>query len=227
MIEIVPAILPENMGELRAKASMVQHFVKTIQIDFCDGVFVSSTTWPYNGKDSLAYQKIISEEESLPFADTIDYEFDLMVKNASQKFEEIMKLGPTRVLFHIDAEDDLLGFFENLEPYLKEHIIFGLSLSRTADSEILEQYLPHISFVQCMGIERIGYQGQPFDETVIDQVRQLHERFPQLTISVDGGVNLQTGTKLAEAGATKLVVGSALFSKLDIAGTINEFTHIA
>ncbi len=227
MIEIVPAILPENIGELRGKATLVRNLVKTIQIDFCDGIFVDNKTWPYNGKDALVYQKILGEDEGLPFADEIDYEFDLMVKNASQKFNDFVKLGPARVVFHIDAEDSLLEFFENLEPYYKENIQFGIAVTTKTDLEILDQYIPHIKFIQCMGIENVGFQSQPFDPRSLDTVRNLHERYPSLTISVDGGVNLETGTQLAENGATRLIVGSALFSKIDIAGTILEFTHIA
>lgn len=227
MIEIVPAILPENIGELRGKATLIKNLVKTIQIDFCDGVFVNHKTWPYNGKDVLAYQKILSEDESLPFADEIDYEFDLMVKNASQKFNDFVKFGPARIVFHIDAEYALLEFFENLEPYYKENIQFGIAVTYKTDLETLAQYLPHIKFIQCMGIENVGFQSQPFDPRSLEVVKNLHEKFPELTISVDGGVNLDTGTQLVENGATRLVVGSALFSKLDVAGTILEFTHIA
>lgn len=227
MIEIVPAILPENIGEIRGKVTLVKNLVKTVQIDFCDGVFVNHRTWPYNSKDALAYQKLMGEEESLPFADEIDYEFDLMVKNASQKFEDFIKLGPARVIFHTEAEDSLLDFFENLEPFYKENIEFGIAITKKTDLETILQFIPHIKFIQCMGIENVGFQQQPFDPESLDLVRNLHERYPGLTISVDGGVNLDTGTKLVENGATRLVVGSAIFSKLDIAGTILEFTHIA
>lgn len=227
MIEIVPAILPENVGELRGKITLISNLVKTVQIDFCDGIFVPHKTWPYNGKDDLYYQKIQREEEGLPFCDEIDYEFDLMVKDATKKFSDIVKLGPAKVIFHLKAEYALLEFFENLEPYYKENIKFGIAVTKDVDIEEISQYVTHIDFIQCMGIEKIGFQNQPFDTGILELVKNLHERYPSLTIGVDGGVNLETGTQLVENGATKLVVGSAIFSSLDIAGKIIEFTHIA
>jgi len=66
--------------------------------------------------------------------------------------------------------------------------------------------------VQCMGIKKIGFQGQSFDESVIERVRLLRASFPQLMISVDGGVNESNIVALAEAGADHLVVGSAIWS---------------
>lgn len=226
MIEIVPAILPENVGELRAKASFVKEFAKTVQIDFCDGIFVKSKTWPFNGTDTQFYKKILDEEEGLPFWNELDYEFDLMVKNAHRDFTTWIKLGPRRVVFHIRAEENLLSFFETLDQYYKENVEFGLAIEVEMNIDSLEPYIPYISFVQCMGIVKDGFQGEQFDERVINHVKELHERYPELTISVDGGVNLRTGTLLAEAGATKLVVGSALFGELDIKARYDELTHL-
>jgi len=39
-MEITPAILPKDFNELSEKISRVVNLVKTVQIDFCDGVFV-------------------------------------------------------------------------------------------------------------------------------------------------------------------------------------------
>ena len=37
-----------------------------------------------------------------------------------------------------------------------------------------------------MGIEHIGFQGQDFDDRVLEQIKTLREKFPDLIISVDG-----------------------------------------
>ena len=79
MIEVIPAILPKGIGELREKVARVKESVKTVQFDFCDGIFVPTRTWPYNGKSEDAYAEIIKENEGLPFWEDVDYEFDLMV----------------------------------------------------------------------------------------------------------------------------------------------------
>ena len=78
-----------------------------------------------------------------------------------------------------------------------------------------------------MGIEKIGYQGQPFDERVIDQVKALRKEYPELIISVDGGVSFDTAPRLIEAGANRLVVGSVIFNSLDIRETVLALRSLA
>ncbi len=226
MIEVIPAIMPQNIGELRGKVSIVAPFVKTVQIDLCDGIFVATKTWPYNGKDVMAYQEIINEETGLPAWERVNYEFDLMVKNATAQFNEILKLGPTRLVFHLEAEDNLLSFLENLDPYFKETLEIGVAINTTTDVALLEPLIPHIKFVQCMGIEIIGKQRQKFDGRALDQIKQVRALAPTLPISVDGSVNRGTAHDLVLAGATRLVIGSALFDEIDTQTVIEDFRNL-
>lgn len=84
----------------------------------------------------------------------------------------------------------------------------------------------NVDFVQCMGIDKIGFQRQEFDENVTENIKKLREKFTDLIISVDGGVSLETGAMLVEAGVSKLVVGSAIFNTEDIIETIEEFKNL-
>ena len=77
-----------------------------------------------------------------------------------------------------------------------------------------------------MGIDKIGFQRQEFDENVTENIKKLREKFTDLIISVDGGVSLETGAMLVEAGVSKLVVGSAIFNTEDIIETIEEFKNL-
>jgi ribulose-phosphate 3-epimerase len=225
MIEIIPAILPENIGELRGKAGLVHGLVRTIQIDFCDGFFVPSKTWPYNNKDTQFYTQILNEQEGLPYWEDFNFEFDLMVKNAHKDFENILKLGPSRVVFHLDAESDLVSFFEKLDPIYLTLLDFGIAVTTTDDIKRVEVFLPYISFVQCMGIERVGVQRQDFDERVLQQIRSVKSTYPNLKVSVDGSVNKSTIHALVEAGADRLVIGSALFDEIDIQSALEDFEN--
>jgi pentose-5-phosphate-3-epimerase len=86
MIEIIPAILPKSYRELENSVDSVHSIAPTIQIDFCDGKYVESKTWWYNGKDIEKKDEILAEESGLPFWDSTNYEFDLMVADPlSQK----------------------------------------------------------------------------------------------------------------------------------------------
>jgi ribulose-phosphate 3-epimerase len=77
-----------------------------------------------------------------------------------------------------------------------------------------------------MGIDNIGFQGQKFDARVIDKIRAVKERFPDIKITIDGGVSLENAQTLLDAGADRLVVGSQIFNSDNIVETYHQFASI-
>ena len=233
-MEIIPAILPKSYEDLKNKISLVKGLVSTVQIDICDGNFVKTVSWPYFAKASQGEpfeldqyaQNILNEREGMPFWEEIDYELDLMVQNAHENFDLFLKLGAKRIIFHLEAEGDLnefKEFLEGIDLYIRDSAQIGVAINTTTPISNLQPLISDIDFVQCMGIEKIGYQGEPFDERVIDQIKSLRKEYPELIIAVDGGVNFETAPRLIKAGANRLVVGSAIFKNIDIVGVIEEF----
>ena len=107
-IEIIPAILPSDFREILEKADLVKGFTKTIQIDICDGHFVPSFTWPYIKHDD-SYERMLHEEDGLPFWKELDYEFDLMVDHPEKIIEDWVMVGATRIVIHAEAKGDVVG----------------------------------------------------------------------------------------------------------------------
>lgn len=222
-MEIIPAILPKDFDEIETKVGEVRSLAKMIQIDLCDGIFVPSKTWPYNGTDVEQYRSILDEQDGMPFWDEVSYEFDCMVKNASEDLQMLITLGAKRIIFHLEAEDNLEEFFKSLDSRYREYIDFGLAINLTTPLASIEPFLNQINFVQCMGIDPIGIQGAPFKEEVIEKVEQLKTKYPNLMVSVDGGVDLDNAEKLKEVGVDRLVVGHSIFSSEDPLGTLESF----
>ena len=234
MIEILPAILTKSYEDLKNKVAIMRGVVPMVQIDISDGVYTKNYTWPFTtaGLSIDAYdldqhaQAILNEEEGLPFWEDIDFEFDLMVRDAVENFHFYMKFGPKRIVFHLEAQEDLNAFqefLEGIDMYVRENIQIGIALKTTTAVETIFSIVPHVDFVQCMGIENVGFQGQEFDERVLNQIKTLKEKFSGLTISVDGGVNIDTAHTLVEAGAGRLIVGSAIFGSDDVLGAVEMF----
>lgn len=228
MTEITPAVLVKDFSELNEKLSKFVNITNLIQIDICDGNFVSSTSWPMQQIDSQSVERILNEEEGIPFWDNLDFEFDLMVKNAHKQFDFFSRLGAKNIIFHLEAENELefKEFLESLDPYLKDNISIGIAINTNTDISKLSPFINYIDFVQCMGISNIGFQGEPFDEKVIEQIKKIKSAYPEIKISVDGAVNKNTAPLLVEAGATRLVVGSALLNSFDIRETFKEFQNL-
>jgi ribulose-phosphate 3-epimerase len=229
MTEIIPAVLVENFNELREKLAPYVNVLTMVQIDVCDGNFVDSVSWPMHSEDESSITNIINEEEGMPYWDKMDFEFDLMVKNAHKHFDFFSKLGAKRIIFHIEAEDDqevLKEFLEALDMYTREDIQIGIALNTTTSINKIKPFISSVDFIQCMGIEKIGFQAQEFDERVLDQIKMIRSLYPEIIISVDGSVNKNTAPPLIKAGANRLVIGSALGESHDVKESIKYFESL-
>jgi len=230
MLAIIPAILSRDYEDMKNKIALVRGIVPLVQIDLCDGIFVLNKTWPFStgGADDFNFQRILNEEEGMPFWEDIDFELDLMVADAVSNFDLYTKLSPKRIVFHLEAVGDLeefKHFIEGIDVYIRDSIEIGLAINTTTPVEEIFPLVNYVDFVQCMGIEKIGFQGQDFDERALSQIKKLKAEFPDLIISVDGGVNFETAPKLSEAGAERLVAGSVILKSQDIKETISELEN--
>lgn len=228
MAEIIPAVLAKNFSELNEKLSKFVNITKMVQIDICDGKFVPSLSWPMGKYDEESVERILNEEDGLPFWEDLDFEFDLMVINAHKKFDFFTRLGAKRMVFHLEAEteDSFKEFLESLDPYFKDNLEIGISINTTTKIDKLDPFINLVDFVQFMGIEKIGFQGEPFDEKVLKQIEELKNKYPDVKVSIDGSVNENTAEALIEKGADRLVIGSALLKSYDIRETFRDFESL-
>ena len=231
MSEIIPAILPKSFRELEEKLEIAAPYSHSIQIDICDGGFVPSRTWPYlKGVESdIIFDEIVSQEKAFPHWETVDFEFDLMTRNAYEKIPDFISAGASSIVVHLASLDiaeldniirDYGKHSEELGPFDVE---LGIALMPSASPDDIKDIVSKIHFVQVMGIENIGFQGQTLSPKAIELVSSLRAAYPDLTISVDGSVNLETAPRLLDAGADRLVIGSALFESDDFLGTLKAF----
>ncbi len=229
MIEVIPAILVKNFDELKEKLAIYKNISKLVQVDVCDGVFVDTISWPMSKNDAESLSVILDEEEGMPYWTEIDFEFDLMIKNAHEQFDVFIQLGAKRIVFHLEAEEEetFRDFLESIDPYTRDNVEIGLAINTTTNTEKLDKFINYIDFIQCMGIENIGLQGQPFDSRVLNQISTIHKKYPEMPISIDGSVNEETAESLVDKGASRLVIGSALLKTYNIKNKILEFENLA
>lgn len=228
MIEIIPAVIPKSFSHLTETLSRIAPYTSSVQIDVCDGVFVPSKSWPYIVTPDSDFTRIIKEEEGFPYWEKVSFEIDLMVKNPINIADEWVQAGAERIIVHFESFESL----ESAEKFILDfrnkfysegsvlNISLGLAINIDTPNESFEKLVTNVDFLQFMGIQKIGYQGEPFDERVLDKISYFHVKYPEIPISVDGGVNLDSAPKLKEVGATRLVAGSVILKSDDIAHTI-------
>lgn len=224
MIEIIPAIMPRNWQDLEKEVERIAPFVKSVQIDAMDGRFVKSKSWPYmkrRDNDDI-FKQLQIEDMGLPFWQKVDYEVDLMIDKPEEEIENWIAAGASRVVVHIESTKKM----SEIADMIGERVDLGIALNIDTPTEEILPYLESIKFVQFMGIDTIGLQGQTFDERVVDKIREFHNAHPEIAISVDGGVGFENAHDLVEAGASRLVSGSVIFESEDPASAIENLKKI-
>ncbi|MBI5078253.1 MAG: hypothetical protein HZB11_02755 [Candidatus Yonathbacteria bacterium] len=221
MIEIIPAIMPKDYEHLDEMMSLFAGVVPLVQLDIMDGKFVPERTWPY--PRDAHFDAIVAEEEGMPEWETLDFEVDLMIENPELAVPKWVSAGARRIIVHVESMKD----FEKIRAAVPEGLIeLGLAINTTTPIQTLAPFCHRIDFVQCMGIARIGFQGEAFDERVLDQVRVARSTRPDMPISVDGAVNMETAKRLVDAGVTRLVSGSAILGSDDFTQAITEMRNL-
>lgn len=234
---IIPAIMPQSFDDIREYAGRVVGHVSTVQLDIMDGKFVPETTWPFKevagckrrpaphgaGLEvaSSSWAQLQEQEAGLPFWEEVDYELDLMVQDADKKLDEWIALGPRRIIFHLEALEDVVGLLEKAQG-VRSLVEIGLAIGSATPVRELFPHLEMIDCVQLMGIGRIGFQGEPFDETVLDRIRELKVHAPHMLVQVDGAVSRDTINELCDAGAERFAVGSAIWRGGDAGEMVGE-----
>lgn len=214
MLEIIPAILTKNKQEFKQRLLLASSFAKTIQIDIMDGLFVENKT-PRPLNNGSWYKEYLTENTH-PLK---NIELHLMVINPWKIIKDWQELsGLKKIIWHVEAPID------HEEMILAVHQMGLKTCLAINPKTLISQILPYIPTkpnnsgqkkflldgVLVMGVMP-GYSGQPFIKDVLKNIKTLHKKFPQLPISVDGGVNLQNAKSLINAGATKLNAAGAIF----------------
>ena len=120
-----------------------------------------------------------------------------------EKPETILNLwierGARRIIVHKIGEE-ILKYRRQIE--------IGLGFELSVPTEEMLAMASFADFVHIISIAEIGEQGHPLDLRVFDRIKTVQEKFPELLISVDGGITEENYEKLISAGADRLVVGS-------------------
>ncbi|MGC8899637.1 MAG: ribulose-phosphate 3-epimerase [Candidatus Micrarchaeia archaeon] len=204
-VEIVPAILVKNREEFLRRIELVKPYVKKVQIDVMDGVFVPNKTIG------------IRELRNLPAG--MGYEFHWMV-NEPEKWIEKIK-GDFLHSVHVEARMD----FKKVKEVAKRNGgRVGLAINPPTPVEMVFPYEKESEEVMVMAVNP-GFSNQKYIPQVEEKIKTLRNRNKDMTISVDGGINVETIGRAAKAGANKFYVASAIFSAQDIGRAVEELMN--
>ncbi len=204
-IQIAASILSADFSRLGEEAAQAfEAGVRSIHVDIMDGHFVPNL--------SMGSQVVRSLR---PIADKYDalLHVHLMVENPDSYLADFADAGANSLIVHVETCPHL---YRTIQEIRALGVRPGVALNPATPLLALQEILSEIDIVLIMSVEP-GFGGQELIPSSLDKIarlrRVLTERgLDQVLIAVDGGIHSQTAGPVAEAGATVLVAGSAIFN---------------
>lgn len=212
MIKISPSILSSDYGNLSSELKRMEACgADMLHIDVMDGHFVPNITL------GAPIVKCIRKSSTLPF------DVHLMISDPYKYIPDFVNAGADIITFHAEADSDIE---KTIDLILASGKKAGLSVKPKTPVEAVYPYLDKLSMVLVMTVEP-GFGGQSFMEDMMPKVSavrsEIDRRGLDVDIQVDGGINKDTISIAAKAGANVFVSGNAIFSSDDAEKTIADF----
>jgi ribulose-phosphate 3-epimerase len=209
MNEIIPALIPQNLNIVREKFGEILGLAKKVQIDIVDGEYAPVKTWPMIDKTDDSLYRFGRGEDKFPYIDDFKLEVDLLVLHPIEYISELLGMGTSSFVIHIDSTDHVKECIETIKGEERE---VGLGIKPSVDSALLDQFLSQIDFVQFMGSDRVGYSGVELDPIVYDKIQKFCKIHPSMPVQIDIGVTEETIPKFKEIGVTRFISNSSIFN---------------
>ena len=206
------SILSNTLKPLDIVKELDKTNADAIHIDIMDGKFVDNKTWT------------TSEIIKLTKYSNLPLDVHLMVNNPSKYIEDYAMLNTNNITFHYEAVKDVNKVINEIKDY---GLKVGIAVNPDTDLKNIYDYLSNIDIVLIMSVYP-GKSGQVFINETLDKIKELKDyivnnNFKTL-ISVDGGINDETGKLCKEAGADILV--SASYIHNDIKNNIDKLKEL-
>ncbi len=183
-------------------------------IDIMDGVFVPNISF------GLPVLKAMKKYATKPM------DVHLMIVEPDKYVEDFKNAGADILTVHYEACPHLHRSIQLIKSYDMQA---GVALNPHTNPELLRSVIKDLDLVLIMSVNP-GFGGQKFIDQAVEKVAELKQLIVEsgssAKIEIDGGVNLETGRRLVDAGADALVAGSFVFKSDDPEKTITALKQL-
>jgi len=186
----------EDLSEIYSK---IKYYADFIHLDLIDKSFNKNAK-----KIDLSLVKEIDKTWALKKM------LHIMSKKPSIWIKKLSK-SVDIILFHLKIDEPIEEVIKLCKEHNKE---IGICLKKETEINLILKYLPHINFVQVMGIDNLGDSGQLFNPDSLKKLKQLNKLKKKYNFQIifDGGVK---PTNIWRINAKYIVSSSALLSSKD------------
>jgi len=161
-----------------------------IHVDLMDGIYVEN--------NNFTIDEVINDLKNT----TKPLDIHLMVDNPIKYIDDLAKLKPNTITFHLDSTNDPKEIIDLIKDY---NIKVGIAINPNEDISILNNYYDLIDYVLIMSVYP-GKGGQEFIKEVLEKVKLLENK--NLLIGIDGGINSETIKYLNDYNIDIIISGS-------------------
>ncbi len=206
MVEILPSLASANQLCLEQEIQKVQHLGR-LHFDIEDGNFVPNITF---GMKTV--------KSACSILRNVCCDAHLMVTNPEDYLEELSELNFSAVAFHWESVAYPMRLIHAIH---KRNMKAGIALNPRTSASSVTDYLSKADYMLLMSSEP-DRAGEKFQEQVLGKIEFMRRSNPDLEIVVDGGIDEMNFGRIAVSGATKAVIGRAVFQAKDVDDLISK-----
>ncbi|MDB2656962.1 ribulose-phosphate 3-epimerase [Crocinitomicaceae bacterium] len=212
---VSPSMLSCDFANVQREVEMINRSdADWFHIDIMDGVFVPNISF------GLPVLKAMKKYATKPM------DVHLMIVEPDKYVEDFKNAGADILTVHYEACPHLHRSIQLIKSYDMQA---GVALNPHTNPELLRSVIKDLDLVLIMSVNP-GFGGQKFIDQAVEKVAELKQLIVEsgssAKIEIDGGVNLETGRRLVDAGADALVAGSFVFKSDDPEKTITALKQL-